>query len=338
MGKQWTAGEMLQLSSAYWAPCTLQASLVLDIFTILDDMLSAGRTATVSAVAEATGSDERALEMLASALTALDFLERDGNTLLLPEHSRTYLSQRSPDYIGYIIKHHVHLTPYWARLAEAIKSGHPVKGSTIHTEDQDERESFLMGMFNVAEHQAERIAAALDLSGRSRLLDLGGGPGTYAVYFCRANPQLKATIFDRPTSETFAMNVVRRFGLEDRIRFAGGDFLRDPLPGDCDVAWLSQVLHGENPDDAAKLVRRAGEALRPRGLLAIQEFVLHDDHSGPVHPALFGLNMLIGTEGGQAYTRHDIETMLRSAGAESVRRLDVELPMGCGILIGQMPQ
>ncbi len=53
------------------------------------------------------------------------------------------------------------------------------------------------------------------------------------------------------------------------------------------------------------------------------------------HPALFGLNMLVGTPGGQTYTWSELETLLKDAGAVSVRRLDVALPMGCGIIIGQ---
>ncbi|MDL2210024.1 SAM-dependent methyltransferase [Desulfovibrio sp. OttesenSCG-928-O18] len=338
MTKEWTAREMLELSGMYWKTSALQAGVVLDLFTALDAMAAEGKRADIASLARAVQSDERALGMLVTALTAMGFLGMDQDGILLPEHSRKYLSRESDEYIGFIIKHHMHIMPAWSKLAEAVQSGRSTREvSSSDTDDAAERESFLMGMFNVAMHQAEKIAAALDLSGRNRLLDLGGGPGTYAVFFSLANPGLCATIFDRPTSEPIARNVVRRFGLEDRVGFAGGDFLLDPLPEGYDVAWLSQVLHGEAPADAAKLVARAGKTLNPGGLLVIQEFVVDNDRRGPEHPALFSLNMLVGTQGGQAYTWAEIEAMLKAAGAVSVSRLDIALPQGCGILVGRMP-
>ncbi|MCC8194079.1 MAG: SAM-dependent methyltransferase [Deltaproteobacteria bacterium] len=337
MTKQWTPGEMLSLSSAYWQPFTLQAGVLLDLFTILDTM-GDGAKMTVQALAKAARCDERALGMLVTGLASLGFLEREGDALFLPEHSRRYLSRKSDDFIGFIIEHQGHIAPAWTKLAESVKTGGPMREvSSSHTENEAERKSFLLGMFNVAMYQADTIAQGLDLSGRKRLLDLGGGPGTYAVFFCRANPGLSATIFDKPTTEPIAMDIVRRYGLEGRINFAGGDFLKDPLPEGYDVVWISQILHGDSPRDSAKLVRDAGKLLTPGGLLIIQDFIVDNDRRGPVHPALFGLNMLVGTAGGQTYTWAEIETMIRDAGAVSVSRAAIDLPMGCGILVGTMP-
>jgi SAM-dependent methyltransferase len=101
-------------------------------------------------------------------------------------------------------------------------------------------------------------------------------------------------VFDLPGSRPFAERVIRRQGLEERISFAGGDFEQDPLPAGFDVVWLSQILHGcAGPAAAAALVAKADASLVPGGRLFIQEFVLSDDRSGPLHPALFGLNMLV---------------------------------------------
>ena len=338
MAKQMTSGEILGLANSYWKPFVLQAGVTLDLFTILDNAAKNGETMTVPALAKAASCDERALGLFVTGLVATGFLDREGDVLSLPEHSRAYLSRNSAEYLGFIIKHHSHIAPAWVKLADSVQTGCPMRQtSSSHTDDAAEREAFLMGMFNVATHQAEAIAAALDLSGRKRLLDLGGGPGTYAVFFCRATPELSATIFDKPTSESIATSIVHRYGLEDRIDFVGGDFLKDPLPQGYDVVWISQILHGDCPADAAKLVKDAGKLLNPGGLLIVQDFVVDNDRRGPEHSALFGLNMLAVTEGGQTYTWVEIEDMIRDAGAVSVRRLDIDLRMGCGILIGQMP-
>lgn len=338
MAKNWTSPELLALSGSYWPVCALQAAVSLDVLTAIDDMADDGERVRSSRLAEKLGCDARAFSALMTALLALELLDGDLDSLIVPESVRTYLSSNSDHYVGYLIKHHSHIMPAWTRLAQAVRSGKRQRdNSSSDTESEAEREAFLMGMFNVALNQAETVAKTLKLEGKTRLLDLGGGPGTYAVFFCRENPGLCATIFDRPTTEKFARGIVRRFGLEEQVGFVGGDFLEDELPKGYDAVWISQILHGENPEDAAKLVVRAGKSLNPGGMIAIQEFVLNDDRRGPVHPALFGLNMLVGTTGGRAYTWREIEAMLRAAGAISVSRLDIALPTGCGIVIGQFP-
>ncbi len=335
MRKEWTAPDILQLAGGYWPSCALMAGVQLGLFTSL-----AAGPRPEAALAGELGCDSRGLGMLATALVALGFLRRTEAGLAATPESLRYLSADSPDYLGFLILHHARIISGWSRLAEAVRSGAAtMENATLFTPDEKEREAFLMGMFNVAQHQAARIARSLDLSGRSRLLDVGGGPGTYAVYFCRENPDLHATVFDLPTTEPYARAVIDRFGLGGRVSFAGGNYLSDPLLPDQDVVWLSQVLHGENPDNARKLVARAAACLRPGGLVCVQEFALDDDRNGPVHPALFALSMLVETDaGGQAYTRSEISAMLRDAGASDIRELAIDLPNNCRIILGTVSQ
>ncbi len=356
--KEWTAPELLSLASAHWKTSLLQAGIRLDLFTLLARGPLRGREA-----AEALGCDPRALSMLLTAMTACGLVGMeaggdppvravedifDGSRAASPASfadrlearydiapsAAKYLSKDSPDYLGFIIQHHHHLQPAWHRLDEAVRSGGPIRSSSSAAQDEEEREAFLMGMFNVAAQQAGEVAKHLDLSGRARLLDLGGGPGTYAVYFCLANPSLRAVVFDKPTTRPYAESIVRRFGLQDRIEFVGGDFFVDPLPEGCDAVWLSQILHGASPEGAEAVVARAARSLAPGGLIAVQEFMLDDSLDGPLFSAQFSLNMLLGTEGGQAFTRSEIAAMLGSAGATNLTWVAPPLPPGCAILRG----
>jgi hypothetical protein len=236
MTKNWTAPELLGLSSSYWPACALQAAITLDVFTIIDNMADDGKSTGAFSLADTLGCDRRAFSMLITALLSLEFLDGDLDVLILQESAKTYLSRNSEQYVGFIIKHHSHIMPAWTRLKGAVVSGtRKRENSSSDTEDEGESEAFLMGMFNVAMIQAEKIAKTLNLKGKNRLLDLGGGPGTYAVFFCRENPGLCATIFDRPTSEKFARGVVKCFGLDGHVGFGGGDFLADELPKGYDV-------------------------------------------------------------------------------------------------------
>ena len=49
------------------------------------------------------------------------------------------------------------------------------------------------------------------------MLDLGGGPGTHAIHFCLKHPDLRATVFDLPTTRPFAEETIRKAALADRI-------------------------------------------------------------------------------------------------------------------------
>jgi len=330
--RTWTPGQLLEVTGAYWSTCTLHAGVKLDLFTPLSaEPLTAGE------LAGRIDCNSRGLGMLLNALAAMDLLEKNGEQFAATPFAAKFLSKSSPEYLGHIIMHHHHLVSGWAKLDQAVRSGEPVRERISHEEVEASRESFLMGMFNLAMLIAPMIVPQIDLSGRRRLLDLGGGPGTYAIHFCQQNPELDAVICDLPTTRSFALQTVERFGLSERIGFVAADFESEEIPGGFDVAWLSHVLHGVGPQTCATVLKKAVAALEPGGLLLVQEFILRADRAAPLFPALFSLNMLLGTLAGQAYSEPELRDLLRNAGLRQVERLPVELPNGAGILAGRKP-
>ena len=319
-------GRLLAISGDFWQSSALHAAVNLDIFSVIEG--GADSTATVAA---AIDGDPRATGVLLNALAAMDLLDKTGEVFANTEESRRFLVHTSPDYIGYIIGHHHHLVSGWHRLDEAVRTGRPVTSPEAF-EDPAVRRNFLMGMFNLASQLAPRVATGIDLSGRRRLLDLGGGPGTYAIHFCRRNDALQAVVFDRPTTRPFAEDVIARFGLAPRIDFQAGDYLADPIPGTYDVAWLSHILHAEGPADCARLLKKVHAALAPGGLILIHDFLLNESLDGPLFPALFSLNMLQATASGRAYSRGQIEVMLTQAGFNDPRAVPLESPNDSGIV------
>jgi SAM-dependent methyltransferase len=332
-GKEWTPAMLMRASGAYWTSCAVHSGVELGIFSALHD-----EAVTAEELARRLLCDFRGMDILLVALVSLGLLEKRENGYTATPAARRYLSERSPDYFGHIILHHQQLVPDWSRLSEAVRNGAPARAqSSSRTEDALQRGHFLLGMFNVAAQQAEKIASGLDLGGRARLLDLGGGPGTYAVHFCLRNPRLTAVIYDLPTTRPFAEGIIARYGLADRIRFTGGDFLSDAVDGRYDVVWISQVLHSMDDETSAALLEKAARTLLPGGVLLVQEFVLNDERTGPEHPALFACNMLVETERGKTYTERELSLLLRGAGASEVRRLEMDLPQGCGIVSASFP-
>lgn len=326
----WTPATLLELSGGYWSTCALHAGVKLDLFTPLTGQVVNART-----LAGIRGLDVRALAMLLDALTALKLLEKEVDVYGATPFAAEFLSRTSPNYLGHIILHHHHLMQGWSQVHRAVESGGPLGGGG-HMEDAQVRESFLMGMFNLAMQLAPRIVPQIDLSGRRRLLDLGGGPGTYAVHFCLHNPHLEAVVYDLPSTRTFAEKTIERFGLSGRIVFKDGDYLTRGIEGTYDVAWLSHILHGESSTGCAVILEKAVSSLEKGGMIMVQEFILDDDRKGPLFPALFSLNMLLNTSGGKAYTQSELIGMLAAAGAVNVVRLPLELPNGAGVVVGEI--
>lgn len=328
----WSPAELLKMSGGYWQACALHAGVKIDLFTPLSHA-----AATTGELAGQLDVNERGLGMLLDALAALRLLEKNGDCYHATVFAGQFLARDSADYLGHILLHHHHLVDSWARLDEAVKHGRPVRQRVSHEAEQAERESFLLGMFNLAMLLAPLVVEQVDMSGRHHLLDLGGGPGTYAIHFCRQNPQLKATVFDLSTTRTIAEATIRHFKLEDRIDFVAGDFQADPLIGRYDAAWLSHVLHGEGQQGCERMLRKTVAALEPGGILLVQEFILGDSRDQPLFPALFSLNMLLGTPEGKSYSEGEIRSLLESSGLCQVERLNMNLPNGAGVMRGIKP-
>jgi hypothetical protein len=328
MVMEWSVGTILGVSGGYWRGCAIQAAVRLKIFSLLGtDKINAGT------VAKAAGSEIRATGLLLDALAAMHLLIKEGDLYRNSEFTGKHLVIGEPGYMGHIILHHHHILDGWAQLDQAVITGK--KGARRSYGAEIERESFLLGMFNLAMQIAPKLVPRFNLAGRKKLLDLGGGPGTYAIHFCLANPELKAVILDRPTTRSFACDTVARFGLSERISFIGGDFNVDPMSGGpYDVAWLSHILHSNSAEECRACISKTVAALVPGGQILIHDFILDDTKDGPEFAALFSLNMLVGTDGGRSFSRKEIFTMLEQAGVGEIEHRNCATPNDSSVISG----
>jgi cyclopropane fatty-acyl-phospholipid synthase-like methyltransferase len=167
-------------------------------------------------------------------------------------------------------------------------------------------------MENIAMWKTKQVLNCLDLKGIKRALDLGGGPGTYARLLARKGIQV--TLFDRPETLPIAKELAEREGLAERITLQGGDFMEDPIGNGYDLVLLGQILHSYGPKDCLRLLKKVKKSLVSGGLVAIHEFFVKKDRSGPSSGTLFGVNMLVNTPEGRVYPVEEIKEMLKKAG------------------------
>lgn len=330
MDKQnWNPGSLMGLSGYYWKTCTLHAAVKLDIFTTIGD-----GAMTNKVIAEKLGADANAVDRLINALAALGLLEKKVDTFLNIDAAGRFLRKDSKAYLGYMILHHHHLVASWSKLDQAVLTGKPVRTRSSFN-DESVREAFLMGMFNNAMPQAPHLVETFDLSACQNLLDMGGGPGTYAIHFCLQNPQLQAVVLDLPTTQPFAEKTIAQFGLSDRISFMAGDYVTEVMQGRYDVVWMSHILHGEGPRDCQNMIQKAANMLTSGGMLLLHDFILDDTRDSPLFPTLFSMNMLLGTPEGRSYTEQEFVDMMKQAGLSDIQRTPYCGPTESGVLSGK---
>ena len=310
------AERIWELSRAFQPSRVLLTGVELGVFAAL------GTGARTSAdVAEQIGTDARATDRFMNALAALDLLCKDGDLFTNSPDADEYLVPGRPDYVGDGLMHIVNLWGSWSTLTAAVRAGTSVcqlddQAMAAHTK------SFIAAMHLIGSSQAGEVVKQLDLSGVRRVVDVGGGSGAYSIEFCRAKPDIEAVVFDLPTVVPLTEEYVKRARMSARITAASGNFTSDELGRDFDLAFLSQVLHSNSPDENLALFKRCHRALNPGGQMVIQEFVVDENRSSPASHVLFALNMLVATRAGDTYTESEIREWLSAASFEDTRRID----------------
>ena len=97
-------------------------------------------------------------------------------------------------------------------------------------EDPEDRKAFIGAMHVAGRRHAPAIVRRVEPGPARRLLDVGGGSGTYTIAFLEASPEMSATLFDLPEVVEMARERITEAGLLDRVTITPGNFHADPLP------------------------------------------------------------------------------------------------------------
>jgi 2-polyprenyl-3-methyl-5-hydroxy-6-metoxy-1,4-benzoquinol methylase len=308
--------EVFQLGY-YWETKILLTAVKLDVFTTLDQ-----QTRTAASVASKIGADAKALTLLMNALVALRLLRQDGNGYANSAVAREHLVTHSPQYIGHLLLLHDAEWGNWGRLEEAIRTGQSSVQRHIFETDPALGANVLTVLHRIGRQSGPEFAKRLALSQARTMLDLGGGAGTNAIAFCQTYPRLTATIFDLPATLLLAEGTVKEAGLESRITSLAGNFNSDNLGGPYDFILMSDVLHYQNFEANAGLVRKCFAHLNPGGRLVIKDRYLDASGTSPAWTTAFAVHIFVNTEQGACYRTADAMEWMRAAGFDQVAELE----------------
>lgn len=300
-------------ASAYRLPCVIMGALQLNLFTVIGM-----RVWPLRALARELKVSERGLSILCRNLATVGLLHKRGDRYRNSRMAATALNADHPEYRGAYLELIASHWSDWGRLLESVRSGEPLDKD--EPEEPGYRRRFTWAMHHRSLEKAKYVASQMPLRRAKTLLDLGGGPGTYAMAFLAKNPALHATVCDRPAALEVAREIAANQRVGSRLSYLPLDLLTEEIPGTFDVIWYSNVLHIYSPEQNLEVFRRAKAALSPGGRLIIQDAFLHDREGlFPDEASLFAVSMLLFTESGNTYAAADTTKWLREAGFESIR-------------------
>lgn len=305
--------------------CILTA-LELDIFTAV------GEGATAEQIAAKINASVRGTGVLLNALAALGVLSKSGDKYRNTPETARFLVQGSKDSQWSGLLHSVNLWHRWSTLTDAVRSGTCLPIDRAGTPDWTR--NFIAGMHCNAADRAALVVKALGTTGVRRILDLGGGSGVYSIAFAQASTDVQCEILDLAEVVPLSAKYIRSAGVSAQVTLRTGDMLHDNFGSGYDLVMLNAICHMFSEEQNRDLFRRARQALAPNGRLAVQEFILNPDKTGPLHAALFSVNMLVGTEAGASYSQQEYTAWMQAAGFSKISRID--LPGPSDLIVGQV--
>ena len=244
-----------------------------------------------------------------------------------------YLQKESAEYRGEYLALMQRQWQEWSRLTEVVTTGIPVDNQEPETPEY--RRSFTWAMHHRSQEPAGQVAKQIPMKSARSLLDVGGGPGTYAMAFLQSNPKLQATVMDRAVALEVAQTLAKQESLESRLSFHPGNFMDEGIPGTYDVMWYSNVLHIYSPAENLKVFKKMRQALNPGGRLLIQDTFLENPKGlRPLETNLFAVTMLLYTDTGNTYPIQEVRQWLHQAGLKRTRI--IRLKPGTGDWEGQI--
>lgn len=306
----------------------------------IGDILADGPR-TADEVAAQAGTDAAATRRLLEAGVALGLLTREGDAYANTQMAADVLTSDGAASMVNMVRRERAFYERWGRLTEAVVSGERPEANRRQEDAPTWVRDFTLALYDSARLAEPGVSGALAplieaIDHPVRLIDVGGGHGGYSIGLARRYPELEAVVFDLPPVIAVTRDIIAAAGVADRVSAVAGDFHKDPLGSDYDVALLFGVLVGEDEAGAQRLLRTVRDALRPGGYVVVRT------HGGgpapdPAERALADLHMLLSTRAGGARGHADTEGWLQAAGFELQPTIPLPPPATGHLLVARVP-
>jgi SAM-dependent methyltransferase len=267
---------------------------------------------TLEELCAKSGLPRRSLRVVVNGLCAIGVLERDGDRYANGASAQAYLAGRTSVDLraGLRLYNHV-IYPMWMQFEDVVRSGAPARhGQPSETFAR----IFSEGVEAWTGVGARALPSAYDFTPHRRILDVGGGTGSYLVPLLEQYPALRGTLYELPPSASVARRRLAEQPVLDRIEIVEGDALVDPLPEGHDVVLLAGFIHLLDPDKIEIVLSRIRAHVEKGMRLLIVDQWMDATHTQPVFGAMLAATYLLISGDGDTYSVGEAEPWLTRAG------------------------
>jgi SAM-dependent methyltransferase len=285
--------------------------------------VGAGRT-TLEEIAEACHLPLRTTRMLADALVMFRLLEYEDRRYRNAPDVEEFLTGRGPLDIRPVLQYFDKISfPAWVDAETAVRTGQAVRSEL----GPDEIAAFEKAVAVVTMPGATALANEYDFRPHRRVLDVGGGTGTFLTAVLARYDHLTWTLLDLPPVADMVRTdpAIVEFG--DRVEVIGADAFTDPLPGGFDAILVAHFLHLFPPERNLDLLGRLRGVTTEDGRVLLVDWWTGTDPVTPHPNAVFGAWEFLLLGGGDTYCPDEVERWLSQTGWRAVEHLPLVAPM-----------
>ena len=313
-----TPDPILQIATGFMAAKHLFVANEVGLF----DQLADG-PATLDTLAGRTGVARSRLRILADAMVALEFLQRQSDLYQNAPIAATFLTGRTPVDLRPVLRFFNHLSyPMWTKLEETIRTGQAQM--TMHM-PPDAQRIFSEGVEAFHATPSQALPATYDFGRHQRLLDLGGGTGSWLLAILQQYRTLTGTLFELPTAAAVARQRLASDPVGQRVTVVEGDFFTEPIPPGHDVVLIANVVHLCSAERNLALLRRIRHYVPDGARLLLVDFWTDSTHTQPPVAALMAGQFLMSTGEGDVYSAEEAHGWLEESGWRAVERKPLDV-------------
>lgn len=280
--------------------------------------LAAG-PASVEELAKKTAIPPRTLGIVADAMVSLGLVERQGDRYRNGEVAATFLAGRSGPDLRPMLRFWNRISyPTWQKLDEAVHTGQGQ--AQFGRFSKEEQQIFSAGVESFSAPVAAALAASYDFGRHRRVLDVGGGTGSFLVAVLRRHNALKGTLFELPGACAVARQHLANEPEGARIEIVEGDFFKDPLPEGHDALIVANTVHVLSAAHNLELLKKMRAHVSPGARLLMADLWTDPTHTLPAAAPLMSGEFLVISGEGQAYSEAEADEWLQQTGWRKLER------------------
>ncbi|MFD2421754.1 methyltransferase [Amycolatopsis pigmentata] len=261
--------------------------------------------ATAEEVARQAGSHPQATYRLLRAAASLGLLGYQGEQRFALTGPGRLLCDGMPGSLRSLVlvqTGHAHWQSL-ARFPDAVRQGVSQASAALgadvfeyfaRPENAAEAALFSRSMADISGLVTQGAVAALDTTGVSTVVDVGGAEGQFVLALLAADPRLRGQVLDLPHVAPAAEREAAGRGMADRFSALGGDFFTEVPPAD--LYLLKTVLHDWDDDQCRTILRNCRSAAHEGTRALVVEMVV-GEIGKPDFATISDMSMLTMTHG-----------------------------------------